>query len=161
MDYVENRLDRIEESVCNLSMRMDRFENSFDSKIDMMFNRFNLVLEERDRKLGLIPLTTSSSNNNNNNNSNLVLNSGVPNGILNYGPSNFPPSHSPSMNDDVAEAEEFKSDSPLVSTTSQFFAELTSVKQKNNVLLEKPNRRDSIDVPNTVLRFYDATGSVG
>ena len=163
MDIVENRLNHIEESVSNLSSRMDRFESSFDSKIDMMFNRFNLVLEERDRKLGLIPLTTSSSsfnpNNNNNLNSNMVLNSSAPTGILNYDSSNFASSHSPSMNNDAAELEAFKSDSPLVSTTSQFFAELTSVKQKNNVPLERTNRRDSIDVPNTVLRFYDATGS--
>jgi hypothetical protein len=85
---VEHRIECLEESVSNLGNRMDQLESSLDSNIEMLFNRFTLILEERDRKLGLVPLTASSSNSNNNNNnknSNIVLNSSDPIGVLNYG----------------------------------------------------------------------------
>jgi hypothetical protein len=160
MEIVENRLNNIEGSVDNLIIRMDQLEDSFDKKIEMMFNRFTLVLEERDRKLGLVPLKAASSTSDNNN-SNIVLNSSVPTGILNYNSSNFAPSQSSPINNDAAEPEEFKSDSPLVSTTSQFFAELTSVKQNNvtRIPLVRSTRRDSIEVPNTVIKFMDDSGN--
>jgi hypothetical protein len=133
---MEDRLKLVEQ-------RLDQLESSLDLKIESMFERFISMVDDRDRRYGLIPMASLSASSNSFNN---VLDSGVPTGVLKSNLSTSP-------------SEEFESDSPLVSTTTQFFAELTSVKQKNNVTLERPNRRDSIEVPNTVLKFYDATGA--
>ena len=141
MEALDQRLTRVEKVVDQLVLRMDNFESSLDSKLDHMFNKFVNILDDRFARIE----------------PRLMRDSGISSSSSDIDNPNY--SSSPVLFNDNGIVQGANSDSPLVSTTSQFFAELTSVKQKNNVLLEKPNRRDSIDVPNTVLRFYDATGA--
>ena len=142
MEAIDQRLTRVEKIVDQLALRMDNFESSLDSKLDHMFDRFVNVLDDRfakiEPRLMRDPNISSSSTDVNN--------------------PNF--SSSPVQFNDNGIGKGSNSDSPLISGTSQFFADLTQLNQKppKNDSVERLTRRDSIEVPQTVLKFYDDTG---
>ena len=150
MELIDQRLTRVEKVVDQLVLRMDNFEFSLDSKLDRIFNKFVDILDERitgveNKLLRNVGFASSSSSSD-------PINSDLSTGISS--------SHSPSLYSEIVPKQVLESDSPLVSSSSQFFADLTSVKAKptKEEYYEKPSRRDSIEVPGTVLKFFDDTG---